>query len=50
LLGPGIQSIDELTYVVAWRNAMINQGFPSTVGMLIDTSRNRWGRANQSTV
>lgn len=35
--------IDELTYVTAMRNAFISRGLPSTIGMLIDTSRNGWG-------
>jgi cellulose 1,4-beta-cellobiosidase len=33
----------ELPYVQAWRTKMISLGFPSTIGMLIDTSRNGWG-------
>lgn len=33
----------ELTYAQAWRNNMIALGFPSSIGMLIDTSRNGWG-------
>jgi len=35
--------IDELTYATAMRNAFISRGLPSTIGMLIDTSRNGWG-------
>jgi cellulose 1,4-beta-cellobiosidase len=35
--------IDETTYDIAWRNAMIAQGFPTTIGMVVDTSRNGWG-------
>jgi cellulose 1,4-beta-cellobiosidase len=35
--------VDELTFVQAFRNELINRGFPSTIGMLIDTSRNGWG-------
>jgi cellulose 1,4-beta-cellobiosidase len=34
---------DELDFVTAMRNALIQRGFPSTIGMLIDTSRNGWG-------
>nr|6K55_A Chain A, Glucanase [Ardenticatenia bacterium]6K55_B Chain B, Glucanase [Ardenticatenia bacterium]6K55_C Chain C, Glucanase [Ardenticatenia bacterium] len=34
---------DELDYALALRNAFIGRGFPSTIGMLIDTSRNGWG-------
>ena len=41
--------IDENTFDVAWRDAMIAKGFPSTIGMLIDTSRNGWGGANRPT-
>jgi cellulose 1,4-beta-cellobiosidase len=35
--------IDEQTYDTDMRNAFIAAGFPSTIGMLIDTSRNGWG-------
>jgi cellulose 1,4-beta-cellobiosidase len=34
---------DELTYAQAFRNAAVSAGFPSNIGMLIDTSRNGWG-------
>jgi cellulose 1,4-beta-cellobiosidase len=34
---------DELTFAQAWRNQAVSAGFPSTIGMLIDTSRNGWG-------
>ena len=37
----------ELGYVQDWRLEMINQGFPSTIGMLVDTSRNGWGRTDR---
>jgi len=37
------QFTDELTFVQAFRTALIGAGFPSTLGMLIDTSRNGWG-------
>ena len=33
----------ELAYAQAWRNKMIALGFPASIGMLIDTSRNGWG-------
>lgn len=33
----------ELEYVRLFRERMIAQGFPNTIGMLIDTSRNGWG-------
>lgn len=41
--------IDEKSFGAAWRTAMIAEGFPSTIGMLIDTSRNGWGGANRPT-
>jgi cellulose 1,4-beta-cellobiosidase len=34
---------DELDFATALRTAFINAGFPSSIGMLIDTSRNGWG-------
>jgi cellulose 1,4-beta-cellobiosidase len=34
---------DELSYAQAFRNAAVSAGFQSTIGMLIDTSRNGWG-------
>jgi cellulose 1,4-beta-cellobiosidase len=36
---------DEVDFVTALRTAFINAGFPSGIGMLIDTSRNGWGGA-----
>lgn len=39
----------EVSFVTAWRNAMIAAGFPSNIGMLVDTSRNGWGGANRPT-
>jgi cellulose 1,4-beta-cellobiosidase len=39
----------EVSFVQAWRTAMIASGFPSTIGMLVDTSRNGWGGANRPT-
>jgi cellulose 1,4-beta-cellobiosidase len=41
--------IDETSYVTAWRDAMIAKGFPTTIGMLIDTSRNGWGGSARPT-
>ncbi|GHO46356.1 hypothetical protein KSX_45190 [Ktedonospora formicarum] len=35
--------IDEASYASAMRSAFISRGFPTTIGMLIDTSRNGWG-------
>ncbi|GAA1786806.1 glycoside hydrolase family 6 protein [Luedemannella flava] len=37
------QYIDEQSFVQALRTALIAKGFPSTIGMMIDTSRNGWG-------
>ncbi|HEY6881263.1 MAG TPA: glycoside hydrolase family 6 protein [Polyangiales bacterium] len=34
---------DELSYAQAFRTELISRGFPSSIGMLIDTSRNGWG-------
>jgi cellulose 1,4-beta-cellobiosidase len=39
------QYVDELTYTQAFRNRLVSAGFPSNIGMLIDTSRNGWGGA-----
>ncbi|GCE31698.1 glucanase [Dictyobacter alpinus] len=41
------QYIDEASYDTAMRNAFISAGFPSSIGMLIDTSRNGWGGPNR---
>jgi cellulose 1,4-beta-cellobiosidase len=35
----------EVGFVQAWRTKMISLGFPSSIGMLVDTSRNGWGGA-----
>ncbi len=35
--------VDELTFAQAFRNQLIQKGFSSKIGMLIDTSRNGWG-------
>jgi len=37
--------LDELSFVQDWRSSMINNGFPNSLGMLIDTGRNGWGGA-----
>ncbi|GAA1761684.1 glycoside hydrolase family 6 protein [Luedemannella helvata] len=37
------QYIDEQSFVQALRTALIAKGFPSSIGMMIDTSRNGWG-------
>jgi cellulose 1,4-beta-cellobiosidase len=39
--------IDEVPYAQALDQAFIQQGFPSTLGFLIDTSRNGWGGPNE---
>jgi cellulose 1,4-beta-cellobiosidase len=36
---------DELSYAQAFRARAVAIGFPSNIGMLIDTSRNGWGGA-----
>ena len=40
---------DELSYAQAFRDRAVQAGFPSNIGMLIDTSRNGWGGANRPT-
>ncbi len=35
--------VDELSFAQAFRNQLVAVGFPSGIGMLIDTSRNGWG-------
>jgi len=40
---------DELSYAQAFRNQAVSAGFPSGIGMLIDTSRNGWGGPNRPT-
>ncbi|MCT9140328.1 glycoside hydrolase family 6 protein [Streptomyces violarus] len=35
--------VDELSFAQAFRNQLVSAGFPSGIGMLIDTSRNGWG-------
>ncbi len=37
--------VDELSFAQAFRTQLITDGFPSTIGMIIDTSRNGWGGA-----
>jgi cellulose 1,4-beta-cellobiosidase len=39
----------EVSYVQAWRTRMIAAGFPESIGMLIDTSRNGWGGLDRPT-
>ncbi|HKE15699.1 MAG TPA: glycoside hydrolase family 6 protein [Kofleriaceae bacterium] len=35
--------VDELSFAQAFRARLVQAGFPSNIGMLIDTSRNGWG-------
>jgi len=35
--------VDEVSFAQAFRQRLVQAGFPSDVGMLIDTSRNGWG-------
>ena len=39
----------EVAFVQAWRTRMIAAGFPASIGMLVDTSRNGWGGATRPT-
>jgi len=41
--------IDELSYDQAMYGNLVSAGFPSSIGMLIDTSRNGWGGPNRPT-
>jgi cellulose 1,4-beta-cellobiosidase len=41
--------IDELTYDEAMYTNFVNAGFPASIGMLIDTSRNGWGGPSRPT-
>jgi cellulose 1,4-beta-cellobiosidase len=43
------QYVDELTFAQAFRKELVNQGFNSKIGMLIDTSRNGWGGSKRPT-
>ena len=40
---------DEASFTAAFKQKLVAAGFPSTVGMLVDTSRNGWGGANRPT-
>ncbi|WFE19685.1 glycoside hydrolase family 6 protein [Solwaraspora sp. WMMD937] len=40
---------DELTFAQAFRQRLVQAGFPSSIGMLIDTSRNGWGGPGRPT-
>lgn len=41
--------VDEQSFAQAFRQKLISLGFPSNIGMLIDTSRNGWGGASRPT-
>jgi cellulose 1,4-beta-cellobiosidase len=41
--------IDQASFDADWKTALIAQGFPSTIGMLTDTSRNGWGGTGRPT-
>jgi cellulose 1,4-beta-cellobiosidase len=43
------QYVDELTFAQAFRTQLVSAGFPSNIGMLIDTSRNGWGGSSRPT-
>ncbi|MDQ7907877.1 glycoside hydrolase family 6 protein [Phytohabitans sp. ZYX-F-186] len=40
---------DELSFAQAFRTRLVQAGFPSNIGMLIDTSRNGWGGSARPT-
>jgi cellulose 1,4-beta-cellobiosidase len=41
--------VDELSFAQAFRQRLVQAGFSSNIGILIDTSRNGWGGANRPT-
>jgi cellulose 1,4-beta-cellobiosidase len=41
--------VDEASFGAAFRQQLVSDGFPSTIGMVIDTSRNGWGGPNRPT-
>jgi len=41
--------VDETSYALGMRQRLVQAGFDSGIGMLIDTSRNGWGGANRPT-
>ncbi|WP_225845313.1 glycoside hydrolase family 6 protein [Streptomyces sp. HPF1205] len=43
------QYVDEQSYAQGLRNQLISDGFPSSIGMLIDTGRNGWGGSARPT-
>lgn len=40
---------DELSYTASMYDALVAKGFPSNIGIIIDTSRNGWGGSNRPT-
>ncbi|WP_144123158.1 glycoside hydrolase family 6 protein [Catellatospora sichuanensis] len=43
------QYVDEQSFAQAFRTRLVSEGFPSNIGMLIDTSRNGWGGSARPT-
>jgi cellulose 1,4-beta-cellobiosidase len=43
------QYVDELSFAQAFRGRLVQAGFNSNIGMLIDTSRNGWGGSGRPT-
>jgi cellulose 1,4-beta-cellobiosidase len=41
--------VDEQSFAQAFRTQLVSAGFPSNIGMLIDTSRNGWGGSQRPT-
>jgi len=41
--------ISELPFATGFRDRLVQAGFPNTIGMLIDTSRNGWGGPSRPT-
>ncbi len=41
--------VDESSFGTAFRQQLIADGFPSSIGMVLDTSRNGWGGPNRPT-
>ncbi len=41
--------VDEQSFATAFRSQLVSQGFPSNIGMLIDTARNGWGGSERPT-
>jgi cellulose 1,4-beta-cellobiosidase len=43
------QYVDEQSFATAFRSALVSKGMNSSIGMLIDTSRNGWGGPSRPT-